>query len=527
MRVKDVVIVGGGSSGWMTAAALDVLCPHVNVTLIEDPNQGVIGVGESSLQQIRRFIALLGLKDSDWMKDIGATYKTAISFNDFWKKGESWLYPFGSPDEMESKVPWMAWFVLNATKPEKYGNGTFATTFNPVAHLTKYNKLTYDTTYWTPWTDTAYHIDAIKFGQWLKNNVCKRVKHIKGVVSGWQQKPNGDIESIIYGGKRLSADLFVDCSGFKSLLLGDAMGVEFESFLYGEGGCLLNDKAISISVPHEDPSKEVTNTTNCTALNNGWVWDVPLWERGGLGYVYSSKFITEDQAQVELYDYLVRSRGKERADAVTYKSIPIKTGKHKKSFVGNVIGIGLSNNFLEPLESTGILVLHEQVIRLCNALSGRNGFIPKVEKEMINQISDYEIEGQKNFVAAHYAFSEREEPYWQTASDVIDYDFSGGADNYFLRHASHKYINFDFVSPMGSIEYNDGPRYCAAGMGFNPINKVTLPLSRMCNEILPEEDDEALSKAEDIIDKWHEDMLSYCETLPSSYEFLKQTIYKE
>ena len=285
MQVKDIVIVGGGSSGWMTAAALDVLCPHVNVTLIEDPNQGVIGVGESSLQQIRRFISLLGLKDSDWMKDIGATYKTAISFNDFWKKGESWLYPFGSPDEMESKVPWMAWFVLNATKPGKYTNDTFATTFNPVAHFTKYNKLTYDTTYWKPWVDTAYHIDAIKFGQWLKNNVCKRVKHITGTVTGVIKKENGDIDCVVYNGKTLSADLFVDCSGFKSLLLGEAMDVPFESFHYNDGGCLLNDKAISISVPHENPEKEVTNTTNCTALDNGWVWDVPLWERGGLGYV--------------------------------------------------------------------------------------------------------------------------------------------------------------------------------------------------------------------------------------------------
>ncbi|AGH56986.1 tryptophan halogenase [Cyanophage P-RSM6] len=526
MQVKDIVIVGGGSSGWMTAAALDVLCPHVNVTLIEDPNQGVIGVGESSLQQIRRFISLLGLKDSDWMKDIGATYKTAISFNDFWKKGESWLYPFGSPDEMESKVPWMAWFVLNATKPEKYTNDTFATTFNPVASFTKYNKLTYDTTYWKPWVDTAYHIDAIKFGQWLKNNVCKRVKHITGTVTGVIKKENGDIDCVVYNGKTLSADLFVDCSGFKSLLLGEAMDVPFESFHYNDGGCLLNDKAISISVPHENPEKEVTNTTNCTALDNGWVWDVPLWERGGLGYVYSSNFISEDEAQVELHNYLVKTRGKYRADQVSYRTIPFKMGKHKKSFVGNVIAVGLSNCFVEPLESTGLLVTHEQVIRLCNALSGRNGFIPKVEKEMINQVADHEIEGHKNFVAAHYAFSERKTDFWRTASEVVDYDFCG-TDNLFMRYGSHKYINFDFLTNLGSIEYNDGPRYCAAGMGFNPINKVTLPLSRMCNEIIPEEDEQALTNAEKIIDEWHQHMLEYCETLPSSYEFLNQTIYKE
>ncbi len=145
---------------------------------------------------------------------------------------------------------------------------------------------------------------------------------------------------------------------------------------------------------------------------------------------------------------------------------------------------------------------------------------------MINQVADHEIEGHKNFVAAHYAFSERKTDFWTTASEVVDYDFCG-ADNLFMRYGSHKYINFDFLTNLGSIEYNDGPRYCAAGMGFNPINKVTLPLSRMCNEIIPEEDEQALANAEKIIDEWHQHMLEYCETLPSSYEFLNQTIYKE
>ena len=162
----DVLIVGGGTAGWMTAAALTKLAPHIAVSLIESPNIPVSGVGESTLGQINEFFALLGITDDQWMKETGATYKTNIRFNDFRVKGESWDYPFGGArDQVESyHHGWMTWFTLNLLNPKKWHNGTFATSYNPVAHLAKYDKFTDKEDIWTPDTCLLYTSDAADEG---------------------------------------------------------------------------------------------------------------------------------------------------------------------------------------------------------------------------------------------------------------------------------------------------------------------------------------------------------------------------
>ena len=264
---------------------------------------------------------------------------------------------------------------------------------------------------------------------------------------------------------------------------------------------------------------------NCTAIENGWVWDVPLWERSGVGYVYSSGFATKGEAEHQLYDYLIRTRGKERADKASFNHVPFRNGKHEKSWVKNVCAIGLSNCFVEPLEATGLLVTHEQIVRLCNTLSGRQGFVPRVEVDMVNLVCDLEIEGFKNFIAAHYAFSNRETEYWQYVANEVEYDFSTGAlDNLFMRYASEKHVIYDFA---GDPQHNDGLRYIAAGMGFNPLNNHTLTLKRLQNGLDPVEDAEDMLEAERRFDEWDKEMYDWCMTLPSSYQFQKNTIYKE
>jgi tryptophan halogenase len=528
MKINNVLVVGGGTAGWMTAAALLKLCPHIKTSLIESSDYPIIGVGESTLGQINDFFALLELEDDQWMKDTGSTYKVNIRFNDFYKNGETWDYPFGTAQERLSVIPhgWMSWFALNLTKPEKFHRGTFATTFNSVGHLAYHNKLTNDDRHWNPKVDTAYHMDAIKFGQWLKNNYCmpRGLDYHQGNVVDCIKDEFGNITSLLTDdGRKFDYDLYIDCTGFKSLLLEGMMGEEFVSFHYNDGGCLLNDRAVTCHMPHEDPSIEISNTTNCTAINNGWVWDVPLWERSGVGYVHSSLFCEDPES--ELYDYLVKTRGKERADKTQMRTVPFKNGKHKRSWVKNVCAVGLSNCFVEPLEATGLLVTHEQIIRLCNNLAGRDGIINRAEVDMLNLVADLEIEGFKNFIAAHYAFSARETKYWRYVSDVIQYDFTTGAlDNLFVRWASEKHVAYEFI---GDPAHNDGLRYVGAGMGFNPLNNHTLRLKRLQNNLLPEVDQQELDTAELRIDEWNRTMLEWCNTLPSSYEFQKQTIYKE
>ena len=529
MQIRNVLIVGGGTAGWMTAAALLKLCPHIKTSLIESPEHPVIGVGESTLGQINDFFAILGLEDHMWMKDTGSTYKTNIRFNDFYQKGETWDYPFGSAQERLEDCPhgWLSWFMLNLQKPEKFTRNSFARLHNLVGQLAHHNKLTDDPRFNFE-QDTAYHMDAIKFGQWLKNNWCipGGIEYHQGTIARCEKDSRGYITKLITNDDReFEYDLYIDCTGFKSLLLGGYMKQEFVSFHKDGGGCLLNDSAVTCHMPHEDKETEITNSTNCTAIENGWVWDVPLWERSGVGYVYSSGFATKGEAEHQIYDYLIKTRGKERADKASFNHVPFRNGKHEKSWVKNVCAIGLSNCFVEPLEATGLLVTHEQIVRLCNTLSGRQGFVPRVEVDMVNLVCDLEIEGFKNFIAAHYAFSNRETEYWQYVANEVEYDFSTGAlDNLFMRYASEKHVIYDFA---GDPQHNDGLRYIAAGMGFNPLNNHTLTLKRLQNGLCPVEDAEDMLEAEHRFDEWDKEMYDWCMTLPSSYQFQKNTIYKE
>ena len=227
--------------------------------------------------QINDFFAILDLKDDMWMKDTGSTYKVNIRFNDFYQQGETWDYPFGKAlpiiDEMYPHG-WMSWFALNLRKPDKFSRDTFARSHNAVGHLAWNNKLTGKDDNWNHDADTAYHMDAIKFGQWLKKkNYCEGLNYMQGDVAACEKNERGYITSLTTtDGQRLEYDLYIDCTGFKSLLLEQFMDVPFESFHVDGGGCLLNDRAVTCHVPHEDPETEVTNTTNCTAIENGWVW---------------------------------------------------------------------------------------------------------------------------------------------------------------------------------------------------------------------------------------------------------------
>ena len=341
MQIRNVLIVGGGTAGWMTAAALLKLCPHIKTSLIESKNYPIIGVGESTLGQINDFFAILDLKDDMWMKDTGSTYKVNIRFNDFYQQGETWDYPFGKAlpiiDEMYPHG-WMSWFALNLRKPDKFSRDTFARSHNAVGHLAWNNKLTGKDDNWNHDADTAYHMDAIKFGQWLKKNYCEGLNYMQGDVAACEKNERGYITSLTTtDGQRLEYDLYIDCTGFKSLLLEQFMDVPFESFHVDGGGCLLNDRAVTCHVPHEDPETEVTNTTNCTAIENGWVWDVPLWERSGVGYVHSSGFSTKEKAEEDLHAYVARTRGIKRADNIgSFKHVSFRNGKHKKSWHKNV-----------------------------------------------------------------------------------------------------------------------------------------------------------------------------------------------
>jgi hypothetical protein len=285
--MNKIIIVGGGSAGWMTAATLIKTFPNKDITLIESPNIPIIGVGESTIGGIKFWTKYLEIDDKDFLKHTDGSYKLSIKFTDFGKKGTSFHYPFGEPHTDGNHAGLNDWWFKKFLNPE-LDNSDYATCHFPQMALVNNNKIDYNNSQIIPFDfdkHTAYHFDATKFGLWLKENYClpRGVKHIKEDITSIEKDDNG-IKSL---NKKHTADLYIDCTGFKSLLLGETLKEPFESY----SDMLPNNSAWATRIPYENKEEELVPYTNCTALGNGWVWNIPLWSRIGTGYVYSDKYI--------------------------------------------------------------------------------------------------------------------------------------------------------------------------------------------------------------------------------------------
>jgi tryptophan halogenase len=518
MRINKIVIVGGGSSGWMTAAALCKNFPDMDVTLIESKDIKTMGVGESTLGQFNNYLQLIGLTDdSSWMKECDATYKVSIKFTDFRETDTVFQYPFGihGADRMQRGLD--AWPILRQIDPEYHTLDKFAKFYNPISYLSEKNKLTKNEDGGIPnfffEKDTAYHLDATKFGIYLKNNIClpSGMTHIVEDVVDVCQKEDGEVDYILTeSGQKLTADLFIDCTGFKSLLLEEKMGSKFISF----GDTLLNDRALATKIPYSDPNEEMENTTNCTAIENGWVWNIPLWSRIGSGYVYSSKFVSRDQAEIEFRNHLKKTK-KNIPDDLEMKEIFIRHGKREKAWVKNVLGIGLSYGFIEPLESTGLLTTHDNIFRLVKTLTRRNRFVSGIDKSIFNTYLDYTMDGVRSFIETHYGLSMREDTdYWKHVTSI---EYHNEYDVQQLEINIFRQSNFN-----GLI---GGMPYIAAGMGYLPTYKVGRGLPGSGE--LPYEEIEQFKNINREFKMFHDTMVSYVNGLPTHYQFLKETIYQD
>lgn len=534
MKIESVLIVGGGSSGWMTAAALVKQIPWLKISLIESPVIPTIGVGESTIGQINTFFKYLDLKDEDWMKHCNATYKTSIKFLNFREDPSSpphvFHYPFGNFDYTDKPRMIMEWFIAKANNPD-LDPYTFSQFYHDSVLMTDANKLTKNEDHKIRGfdfdTDTAYHMDATLFGEYLRDNICipSGLTHILDNVTRIDKDENGAVKQIITeSGNVLTADLYIDCTGFKSLLLEQTMGVHFISF----NDTLLNDSAIATVIPYVDRDHEMECVTSCTAIESGWVWNIPLWNRIGTGYVYSSKFATKEQAEEQFRNHL-KSRNMrvpnqvKRADDAVFRHIKIKHGVHTKSWEKNVVGIGLSMGFIEPLESTGLMLTHEGIIKLVHAIQMRGGKVTKFDIDSYNFAFFDQITQFKDFISMHYALSTRNDtPYWKHVSENITY--------------SNKMVNYEssIYNPYITMAYNtfqsksyategSGIIYIAAGMGYNCVNKTHS--SYLSNRF--GEDPLQTKIVWENWEKHRDSTLSHINTLPTHHSFLQQTIYKE
>jgi Tryptophan halogenase len=519
--INKIVIVGGGSAGWMTAATLTQRLRNREIILIEDPNTPTVGVGESTLGFINEWLRLLGIKDTDFMKACDATYKMSISFTDFYKKGSgSFHYPFGGIDTTGNAYAKNDWYLKKFMYPDTPVSD-YADCVYPIMSLVNAGRITTEPVipHYNFSRDVAYHFDAAKFGAWLRDRYSMPrggVKHIQGKVKDIPVNEDGIEKLVLESGEEITADLYIDCTGFRSILLGGAMNEPFNSY----HDILPNNSAWAAQVPYNDKKKQLVPYTDGWAIGNGWVWRIPLWHRMGMGYVYSDKYIDDEGALEEFKDHL-REHNQLYEDQKFHK-IKFKAGIYNRIWVKNVAAIGLSAGFIEPLESNGLYSVHMFLVRLLRAIDRDNDehLVSEYDRDSYNWSCRVLFDNFSQFVAMHYSMSLRNDTeYWR---DVGRRTYCGVNDS--LRKGISRNDSFieSFQSKFQFTRLNDdGVNAIATGLHYFPTDMHYIHSMNDIGTNLAEEFEKVTRNLNSKKEIW-DFKASKC---PTVYDFLKERIY--
>ncbi len=400
--VLRVVIVGGGTSGWMTAAALTRLLPErCSVHLVESEAIGVIGVGEATLPHIRGFIEKLGLREADFMAWTRGTFKLGIEFRDWGKIGDSYVHPFGTFGRGKGDVDfhhyWTRLRLAGASLPPLEA-------FSYACRLARENRFDLPSTDPDQLTSTygyAYQFDALLFAPYLRA-IAERVgaQRTEGkVVEVLRDGATGNITAVrLDNGQSIEGDLFVDCSGFRSLLLGEALAEPFEDWNHW----LPADRAVAMPCRTET---SVTPYTSAIAMPAGWRWRIPLQHRTGNGYVYASAFLSDEEAARAL------TAAVEGAPLADPRPLRFRAGRRRRSWAHNCVAIGLASGFLEPLESTSIYLVQQAITALIELFPESPD--ATIERDEFNRLIDLEYDRIRDFLILHYhATTRSDSAFW-------------------------------------------------------------------------------------------------------------------
>ena len=470
-RTKDIVIVGGGSAGWMTAATIVSLFPDKNITLIESPSIPTVGVGESTLGQFRKWMTTIGLQEEEFITECDASYKMSIKFTNFYSKDSgSFHYPFGEVSfDQNNQFPINEWFAKKYLYPDTPVQDYVRHAYDQaplIEHCRFDDNSNGDFGTFNPRRDVAYHFDATKFANWLREKYSKPrgVNHIRLSVSKVNVNDDGIESLVLEDGTEIKSDLYIDCTGFESLLLGQSLKEPFTSY----SDILPNNRAWATKIKYKDRDKELEPFTECTAIDNGWVWNIPCWSRIGTGYVYSDEFISKEDALDEFKEYLKTKKGITSPDKLKYKDIEMRIGIHERTWVKNVVAIGLSAGFIEPLESNGLFTVHEFLLKLCKSL--KYEYVNRLHTDLYNRNVRGMFDFLASFISTHYALSVRTDTkYWNKLSS--------------MHYDEEKLFPEAFMLPqLGSVEqdpnlgWNPGSSglHCiCTGMNYIPTDKIS------------------------------------------------------
>ena len=523
-QIKKIIIIGGGTSGWMTAASLIRNCTGIEIVVVDSESIPTIGVGESTIIYINSFLENLGLHDDDWMSYCNATYKMSINYTNWGGQKETVRYPFGVATYLDKYGP-CEWFqkasIIGGDRDE------FADFAVGTGQMMHQNKLTGEDPGIRDWyfrDDTSYHLEAHLFSKYLREeySIPNGVNHIKDtIIKVHQNDEDGYISGLETNNNGiLTADLYVDCTGYKSLLISETLNEPYISF----NDKLINDKAVATHLPYLDKEVELVHNTDAYALSSGWVWNTPLWNSIGTGYVYSSQFITPEEAEEEFKEYLINDRkvphSREEVEAAPMHKVGIKNGMYERSWAKNVCAIGLAYGFIEPLASTGLMFVAKQAHNLIKALQSRKGQINGYDKSLYNKKCKDNIIPFAGFVAAHYALAENSSsPYWKYVTGDINY--MEDPHNIWIELTKKiPAASDEFDTWWGQIRPDDPVLYVMAGMGYDPIEK-SISIGQLGKEGIQRLVDLQNDITEDI-----EKQKEYIKDFPSHHQFLKNTIYQ-
>jgi len=469
--LKNILVVGGGTAGWLTAAVLAAghnarFESGVRVTLIESPDVSTIGVGEGTWPSMRDTLSRIGVSERDFIRECSASFKQGSKFVG-WRTGddgEFYYHPFSLPQGYlhANLVPyWQA----------EHPDTSFASAFSSqeaLCQLGKAPKQT-ETPEFAAVANYAYHLDAGKFAVFLQQHCTQKlgVRHVLDHVAGVNSAENGDIASLSTSENGdIPADLFIDCTGVASLLLGKHYEVPFVS----QKHVLFNDRAIAMQVPYASDKDSISSATVATARSAGWIWDIGLPTRRGIGYVYSGDHETDDQAEQTLRRYVESDPRSCSSEDITARRLQFNPGFRREFWHRNCVAVGMSAGFIEPLEASAIALVELSAAMIRDELPANREVMETVAKRF-NQRFSYRWERVIEFLKLHYVLTTRTDSnYW------VDHCRKEGIPDrlaellelwQYQPPSRHDLVQTDEIFPSASYQY------VLYGMGFKTRSRMT------------------------------------------------------
>ena len=461
-RLTDVVVLGGGSAGWLVAGLLAATHGTLKVTVIESTDVPTIGVGEGTWPSMRDTLHRIGLDEAEFIRRCQVSFKQGSRF-DGWMRGDSgatgdrYYHPFMLPVGYGEADLVPAWLANQAHRP-------FADVVSPSVQVCEaaLAPKQVQTPDFAAVANYAYHFDAGLFAQMLREHAVSRlgVRHLVDHVEAVQTTADGDIAALqTRGHGPVAAGLFVDCSGLTARLIGQHFGVGLKS----ERDVLFNDAALPVQVPHTQPKGPLASCTIATAWAKGWIWDIGLPERRGVGCVYSRAHASDDEAHAALQAYLDATGAP--AERPAPRSIRYDPGYRERFWVRNCVAIGLSSGFIEPLEASALAMVELSAQRLCDELPMTRATMDAVARRFNDDFA-YRWARVIDFLKLHYVLSQRDDSgYWRAHRDPATWPerLRELLPMWRLRPpARHDFGRSDEVFPSASYQY------VLYGMGFRP-----------------------------------------------------------